>query len=280
MGGSGRIGAASFLFGMLSIGGLAAADTIQLVSQNFDSMNNAGASNLPTGWRIERLNTVRTLGAYLSAGTATNATAGVNMATNAAHGAYNYVVADANVLDGNDNALGFLSSGTVGTQSGNLYFQLTNTGTADVTSLDIAYDVEKYRNGSNPAGYRFQLFYSTTGAVGSWTNAGADFLTSFTADANNSGFAAPPGASVNVNKNLDVPLAVGDSLYLAWNYSVISGTTTTNAQGLGIDNVSILGNTPDEVAAVVPVPLAALGGLALLPLVSLKRFIQVRARAD
>lgn len=40
------------------------------------------------------------------------------------------------------------------------------------------------------AGFRFQMYYSTDGA--NWTSAGADFLTSFAADANNNGFSPAP----------------------------------------------------------------------------------------
>src|SRR5262249_5171015 len=100
--------------------------------------------------------------------------------------------------------------------------------------------VEKYRNGLNPAGFRFQLFYSTDGAT--WTNAGSDFLTSFPADANNNGFSTAPGATVSItNKTLSVTIPNGTDFFLAWNYSVASGTTTTNAQALAIDNISVLG---------------------------------------
>ena len=38
---------------------------------------------------------------------------------------------------------------------------------------------------------------------------------------------------------LTPPLTSGNSIYLAWNYSVTSGTTTTYAQALGIDDVVI-----------------------------------------
>jgi DNA/RNA endonuclease G (NUC1) len=51
-----------------------------------------------------------------------------------------------------------------------------------------------------------------------------------------------------------VPVANGAEIYLAWNYSVISGSVTTNAQALAIDNVSILG-----VAAVEPTDPTGIG---------------------
>ena len=71
-----------------------------------------------------------------------------------------------------------------------------------------------------------------------WTN----FFTAFPADADNSGFATAPGATISItNKTISVSIPNGANVYLAWNYSVVSGTTTTNAQALAIDNVSVLG---------------------------------------
>ena len=65
----------------------------------------------------------------------------------------------------------------------------------------------------------------------------------------------------------NAPIIAGQSLFLAWNYSVTTGGVTTNAQGLGVDDVLITAQIPD--GAAVPVPLAAFGGMALFPLVML-----------
>ena len=160
------------------------------------------------------------------------------MSTTAANGSYNFG-AGTTALGNADRAPGFLASGTA-TQSGNLYARLANNTGSALTGLLISYDVEKYRNGSNPAGFRYQLFYSTNGTE--WTSAGPDFLTSFVPDADNSGFATAPGASVPVsNKTLNVAIPNGSELFLSWNYSVNTGVITTNAPALAIDNVSILG---------------------------------------
>src|SRR4051812_18963613 len=103
--------AASFLLGVVPSRS-ASADTIQLVNQNFDGMNNAGASNVPANWRVERLSTARALGAYTSAGIATTVSGGTNLATNASQGTYNFFLNDVTIVDGNENAVGFLSSGS------------------------------------------------------------------------------------------------------------------------------------------------------------------------
>src|SRR5262249_54621407 len=96
-----------------------------------------------------------------------------------------------------------------------------------------------YRNGSNAAGFRIQMFYSTDGS--NWTNAGSPFLTSFPADANNNGFSTAPGATTPVNQTLNVAIPNTTTFYLAWNYSVSTGTTFSNAQALAVDDISILG---------------------------------------
>src|SRR6185503_6438809 len=211
-------------------------------TQNFTSMGipltNPAPSLLPADFRQDTIAGVRALGTFFSASTQTARVGGANVSTIAANGSYNFGAGTTTLGDG-DRAPGFISSGTA-TMSGNLYAQFVNNTGSSLSGLQISYDVEKYRNGSNPAGFRYQLFYSLDGNV--WTNAGPNFFTAFAPDADNSGFATAPGATVAVtNKTISVSVANGANVYLAWNYSVVSGTTTTNAQALAIDNVSVLG---------------------------------------
>ena len=217
-------------------------------TQNFDSLgipiSSPTPSNLPVDFRVETISAPRTLGSFSSGQVQTLRVGGANLSTTAANGSYNFG-AGTTSLGNADRAPGFLASGTA-TMSGNLYAQLVNNTGGALSGLQISYDVEKYRNGSNPAGFRIQLFYSPNGST--WTSAGSDFFTPFGPDADNSGFATAPGMTAPVsNKILNVAVANGANIYLAWNYSVTSGTITTNAQALAIDNVSILG-----IGAVVP----------------------------
>ena len=210
-------------------------------TQNFASMGipltNPAPSSLPADFRADTISAVRTLGVFGAASAQTNRVGGANVSTVAANGSYNFGAGTSNLGDA-DRAAGFISSGT-STLSGNLYAQFENNTGDALTGLSISYDVEKYRNGSNPSGFRYQLFYSFDGSA--WTNAGPDFFTSFAPDADNNGFATAPGAAVSVSNTLSVPIANGASFFLAWNYSVTSGTTTTNAQALAIDNISVSG---------------------------------------
>ena len=208
------------------------------ITENFDGMGTSATANLPNGWKVDKNTTVRSVGTYSAAGTATELRAGNNMASNAQNGIYNYA---AGVPDSaTDRAVGGISSGSA-SKSVNVYVQLTNNGSTAIDNLTISYNVEKYRNGTNSAGFTIQMYYSTDGST--WTSAGDDFKSSFAADADNNGFTSAPGATVNVtSKTLNQSIAVGSSLYLAWNYSVTSGTTTSFAQALGIDDVSITAN--------------------------------------
>jgi DNA/RNA endonuclease G (NUC1) len=205
-------------------------------TQDFDGIGTTAAAALPTDFRVDKPGTVRTVGTFSTAATATSLVGGANLSTTASNGIYNF--GSGTTTTGADRAVGFLSSGSA-TQSGNLYAQLTNNTGGAIGSLQISYDIEKYRQGSNPAGFRVQLFYSTDGS--SWTSAGPGFLTSFAPDLNNSGYATAPGATVTVNSTITQQIVNGGTFYLAWNYSVASGSTTTNAQALAIDNISIAG---------------------------------------
>jgi hypothetical protein len=205
------------------------------VTEDFLSVGTAQVATLPAGWKMDKNTTVRLVGSYAAAGTETAQRAGDNMSSTATNGIYNSAAGDPTTAA--DRALGFISSSS-GTKSGNLYAWYQNNTGSQITSLTISYNVEKYRAGSNAAGFSYQLYYSTDGAT--WTTAGASFLTSFAADAANAGYASAPGATVPATGVLVLTIPAGNSLYLAWNYSVTSGTTTSNAQGLGIDDVAVL----------------------------------------
>src|SRR6266508_4434127 len=235
------IGASISLLAFISIYIAFAAislSTSTAYTQNFDGIGTSATATLPTDWKVDKQTTaVRTVGTYGAATTTTNLAGGASLSSSAGNGIYNF--GSGTTTTGPDRAIGFLASGT-GTASGNLYAQLVNNTGGTLSGLQISYDVEKYRNGLNANGFRIQMFYSSDGTT--WTNAGSDFLTSFAADLNNSGFTTAPGATISVtNKTLSSSIPNGANIYLAWNYSVASGTTVTNAQALAVDNVSILG---------------------------------------
>jgi len=202
-------------------------------TENF-SIGTSTTATVPPDWRVDKNGTARTVGTYTAALGATEQRAGDNMSSAATQGIYNYATGDP--LTSTERAIGFLSS-SGGTSSGNLYAFFINSGACGITNFDISYNVEKYRMGSNPAGFTMQLYYSLDGNT--WISAGAGFATSFPADGTNNGYVSAPGSSTSVSGTITLTVASGGSLYLAWNYSVTSGSTYTNAQGLGIDDFTI-----------------------------------------
>lgn len=198
------------------------------------SISTISTASLPANWRIDNINVARTLGTYSSASTTTTQVGGNSMSSSAGNGRYNFGAGVA--ASATDRAVGGLSS-SGGSASVNVYAFLQNTGSNSIGSLNISYSVEKYRQGTNAAGYRIQMFYSTDGST--WTDAGSNFLTSYPADATTAGYTNAPGVTTAVSNTLTVTIPVSGNLYLAWNYSVSSGSTSTNSQALGIDDVSV-----------------------------------------
>ena len=201
------------------------------VSENFSSLGTSGTATLPSGWRASKSANVREVTAYSTAVTATERAGGAGLTSSAGNGIYNFGSSDT------DRAVGGLSSSSA-SKSVNVYVALQNTGASGIASLSVSYNAERYRNGSNTAGFSIQLYYSTDGTT--WTSAGGSFLSSFAANADNNGSATVPIQTIAVTaQNLPVAIPAGSTLYLAWNYSVTSGTTTSNAQALGVSDIQI-----------------------------------------
>lgn len=220
--------------------GLPVSRTSAVVTENFDAMWDATSSSatlsLPSGWRVDRnLTAARTVGSYESAAAEVMYAGGENLASNAKNGTWNW----GSSSDNSDRAVGGLST-TVsgGTRCVSLMAHLTNSDTEDIERLTFSYDIEKYRKGSNSAGFVVQMYYSTDGST--WTSAGDDFATSFSPDNETLGAATVPIETVNVSgKNLKISVAAGADIYLAWNISVASGSSPNLAMGLALDNVQI-----------------------------------------
>lgn len=221
-----------------------AQDALQLTAgapqaaQNFDGMWNGQEATLdmPQGWRVERqMSAPRTLGSYFNASTTVMYTGGTSLASNAKNGTWNF----SSSTEPSDCSVGGLST-TVdgGTRCINVMTCLHNAGDEAISKLTLDYDIEKYRNGDNEAGFAVQLYVSTDGVT--WNNAGTDFYTYFAPDAATQGAAVVPISTTSITgKQLMVDLAAGGDFYLAWNISVASGSSPNKAMGLSIDNVVI-----------------------------------------
>lgn len=190
-------------------------------------------SVLPEGWRVERNTTgPRQVGMYASAVDTATYIGGQSLVSKAYNGIWNF-----GATGSTDRAIGGLTTGVAnGTRGVNIMAHLTNNGTTGYAGVEIAYDIEKYRNGNNEAGFTVQLYYSTNGNT--WQSAGDAFKTSYAKDANTDGAAVVPMLTTHVMDTLKVEFTAGTDLYLAWNISVTSGENCAGAPGYALDNVS------------------------------------------
>ncbi|HJE38934.1 MAG TPA: hypothetical protein K8V47_04145 [Candidatus Amulumruptor caecigallinarius] len=210
------------------------------VSEDFDSMGDAADATLPEAWRIDRQTVEpRTIGTYGVALTNTTYSGGINLPSNAKNGIWNFGNGEST-----DRAVGGITTGVDnGTRAINLYTHLYNDGRKNIEQLTLSYDIEKYRQGSNPAGFAVKLYYSVDGRH--WTAAGDDFYTYLAPDAQTAGYAEVPGETTTVEGQLPTGLGRGMDLYLAWNISVASGSAANLAMALAIDNVTLTGQLPE-----------------------------------
>ncbi|MCF6129343.1 T9SS sorting signal type C domain-containing protein [Flavobacterium sp. AS60] len=216
-------------------------------TENFNGLGASSTATLPTNWKAQKTTNVRDAAlTYSTAVTAVELAGGNSMSTTAGNGIYRY---NANNVT-TESAVGGLSSSSASKTVAFMSYFNNNAATA-ISSFTISYDVEKYRKGSNAAGFTVDLLYSTDGTT--WTVCGGTLTTSIAADADNTGYTTAPGTTTAVTGTYTpaASLALNDKFYFAWRYSVTSGTTTSNAQALGFDNVSITANSSTPPAVTI-----------------------------
>ena len=191
-------------------------------------------TQLPEGWRIENnVSSCRTVLSYYSASDMTMYIGGQSLASNAKNGTWNF-----GLTGSTDRAVGGITSSiSGGAKTISVMAKLHNDAGVTIKALELAYDIEKYRNGENAAGFVVQLYTSVSGE--NWTSAGADFCRTYAADANTNGAAVVPILSNTVNGTLECAIPAGGDLYLAWSISPASGSDCAKSMAFGIDNVSI-----------------------------------------
>lgn len=210
------------------------------IREDFNSMWNQDSGeailSLPPQWAVDRnLSAPRSVGAWSDASGEVMYSGGISLASNAKNGTWNF----GSSSDNADRAVGGLTT-TVsnGTRGVSLMTAITNDDTTPVDRLDISYNIEKYRKGSNAAGFAVQLYVSGDGVE--WVSAGNSFRTLFPADDETLGAENVPISTTAVsNQSMLADLMPGQTLYLAWNISVASGATPNQAPGLAIDDVSV-----------------------------------------
>ena len=147
-----------------------------------------------------------------------------------------------------DQGVGGLSVSNTA-KSVTVFAKFSNVTGAPLRRWTIRYAVEKYRNGLT--GCSVRLLVAKDGET--WSAVGEP--TSFAADTDTSGPALDmrPGESVAVERQVafSSPVAAGDVFYLAWQYAVTDGNSTSDAQALGIDDIFVAPHVPTDCVMMV-----------------------------
>ncbi len=193
-------------------------------TEDFNSMGTTAIATLPTGFKVGTDWATGVSLTGLAAGTS-----GTGALTGTSSGnIYNY--ANGVTASSTDRALGFLTSGGFSSPR-SIIVKITNNTGANITSLTVSFDYEKYRAGTRVFDWTFFHGNSSTATT-------AEILgnQNYVADAANA-VVNPP---TTINKSISLTglaIANGSDYYLRWTYTGLAGST--NSQGLAIDNFSI-----------------------------------------
>ena len=192
------------------------------------------ATQLPVGWRVDNnTSAVRSLRSFSMASETTMYVGGESLPSNARNGTWNL-----GVTSSAERAVGGITSSIDGgARTVNVMLHMHNDAARDFDSITLSYDIEKYRNGANGAGFVVELYTSSDGEQ--WVSAGDKFRVTFSKDADTNGAAAVPLRVTPVCDTLVCWFPAEGDLYLAWSISPASGTDCAKSMALGIDNVAM-----------------------------------------
>jgi uncharacterized repeat protein (TIGR02543 family) len=196
-------------------------------TQNF-AIGTTATASLPSGFKIGTDWSTGLIATTLAYGNT-----GIGSVTSASSGgAINW----ANGITGSstERAIGFLSSGSYSSPR-SIIFAFTNNTGSTISSLDISWNYEKYRSGSRAFAWSF--FHGNTSTAATAATSGDQ---SYAADLANTTIYNP---AQSVSKSFTISglsITNGSTYYLRWTYTGSGGST--NAQGLGIDDFSLIAN--------------------------------------
>jgi hypothetical protein len=208
-------------FGQQSITTLATT-----TSQPF-TIGTSATATLPTGFKIGTDWSSGTTATVLAAGTSGTG------ALNGSSGGNVYNFASGVTASSTDRSIGFLSSGAYTSPKSIVYAFTNNTGST-VTTLYITFDYEKYRTGTRAFDWTF--FHGNTVTPSTSATSGDQ---SYAADGANA-VVNPPTTISKTTALTGLSIANGTTYYFKWTYTGNGGST--NAQGLGLDNFTIILN--------------------------------------
>lgn len=205
-------------------------------TQTFDAMTNVIGAAVPTGWSFFRsgTNAVAVPVTYTSGSNTTAVTQLYTTGTPTSGGAYLW----APTASGTDKAIGFLTSASYPGPSTNsagsqlaILFGFTNTTGATITNLDLAWNYERFRQGSRTQSWEF---YSS--ADGSTWSANSLGNTTYTGTSNSVVY-SPPEATAKAISLPSLSISNGSNYYLRWSF--VTTGSWSNSQGVGLDDFTM-----------------------------------------
>lgn len=210
-------------------------------TENFNTLGTTATGALPTGFKLS----AEAAPSYGSSNNYVALTQATNGGSFTSGGTYNFG-ADAGAAYV-DRAVGFLASGSYLTPR-HILLEVKNSTGASMQDVKVQFELEKYRTGTRAFDWKF---YTSTDGI-NWTAQTAGDH-SYAADLNNTTYySSSTSLPLSVAKSVTVAgvnLANEASLYLRWSYVGVGGST--NAQGLGLDNLTI---TPTLAGGGTPTP--------------------------
>ena len=216
-------------------------------SQNFDSITTGSTSSITSaapGWSFFKSGTssaplTYTSGSNTTAVTQNAGTTGTTgVVTNASSGGA-YLWVSGTLASGTDKSIGYLSTGSYpGTTSSApgqqlaLLFGFTNTTGATITTLDLAWNYERYRMGTRTQSWEF--YTSTDGSTWSANTLGNSSLYTGTSTAI---VYNPPESTAKAVSIPSLSISNNANYYLRWSF--VTTGSWTNSQGLGIDDFTM-----------------------------------------
>lgn len=203
------------------------------ITQDFNTIGSTAAATLPTGWRVSSVANDIIYANGASVTTNAGGTTGTGVLTSSSvGGCYNF--ANGANATSTDRAVGFLTSGSYA-QSRSIMLELRNNTGAIITNLTVNFEIEKYRSGTRS--FDFDFYHGSDGA--NWTNYTPGDQSFAPGDATNSTVYNPPTTYYKSVSLASLSIPIGGAYYLRWEYNSGVGNPSTNAMGIGLDNVEI-----------------------------------------
>ena len=195
--------------------------------QTFDGLGTSATATVPTGFKMGSSTDWVNAGNVTATGAAAG-TSGTGVVTSSSTGNY-YNWANGITASSLDRSIGVLNTGSF-TSPRSIMLAFTNNTGGSITSINLAWNYEKYRSGTRAFNWTF--FH---GSTSSSTTAATGGDQSYAADANNTTVSDPPTQTAKSVSLTGLSIANGATYYIRWTLTGVGGSS--NAQGMGIDDL-------------------------------------------